>query len=158
MMEVSKETEGQQRLKALFHINERAIKQKYGFVSNPNLSLRYNLIQAIYHGTHSYLYASMPNNMAFHNLCQTHRPPEGVKNLLGLGLKYCIETIKPNPTVQANVQQLRNSIRLKAMVDNIPDSKMENAFEPALYVKSNYQARRCDADLENKIASSSQGK
>jgi hypothetical protein len=31
-----------------------------------------------------------------HNLCQGIQPPIGTKNLLGLGLKFCL--VPPNPT------------------------------------------------------------
>ena len=37
------------------------------------------------------LYSTNPQHKAFHNLCTTEKPPWGLHNLLGLGLKFCLQ-------------------------------------------------------------------
>jgi hypothetical protein len=59
-----------------------------------------------------YHYFTRPNNMAYHNLCLDATPPAGIASLLGLGLKFCIESPRPNQSIDASIVRFQRSIRL----------------------------------------------
>ncbi len=94
---------------------------KYGFVANPNRSVRNNLLSHllqlpvagfIYRGT----------NTACHNLCVKLSPPQGFQYLLGLGLKFCVRprmTCTPQ-AFKAMTTRFRRDIYLKTFYADQP--------------------------------------
>jgi hypothetical protein len=86
----------------------RNLTKRYGFVSDPYKTKTYNFTTAlntISNYTSSQL--SYPTNntesndipheqikLAARNLCHTLQPPCGTRNLLGLGLKFCVAHLR----------------------------------------------------------------
>jgi len=109
-----------ERLKA--HVNN--LYEKYGFVANPFKTKRYNFNAALNsimmpnnlpsstNQTHN-LQSRQPLNLAVHNLCHDHQPPTGTKDLLGLGLKYCIVQPKATPDITTSIHKLAYRICTK---------------------------------------------
>jgi len=62
--------------------------------------------------THN-LQSRQPLNLAVHNLCHDHQPPTGTKDLLGLGLKYCIVQPKATPDITTSIHKLAYRICTK---------------------------------------------
>jgi hypothetical protein len=72
-----------------------AANRVYGFI--PNLKLSYwENSNNIMGEMKPYQYFMRPNNMAYHNLCLNASPPPGITSLLGLGIKFCIESPRLN--------------------------------------------------------------
>lgn len=59
-----------------------------------------------------------PKNLAFRNFDET-KLPTGTKELLGLGLKFCIEKPKPDLELRNTFQQLTRSIRIRYHVRHL---------------------------------------
>jgi hypothetical protein len=67
-------------------------------------------------------------------LCQTTQPPAGTKNLLGLGLKYCVVPPKASPDIKKCMLKLAYRIRTKHHL--ITSNKPQNqSYNPQIYVK-----------------------
>jgi hypothetical protein len=87
-------------------------------------------------------YYTRPGNMAFHNLCTTATPPPGTAALLGLGLKYCIETPRPFQELDTSMRRFRRDMRLHCCFNlGAPTNNEENTEEyiPRLYIPSKWQ-------------------
>jgi len=63
------------------------------------------------------LVSLQPKNLAMHNLCQGTQPPLGTKNLLGLGLKFCLAPPNPIPNIKDTLLKLAYKIRTKQYLD-----------------------------------------
>lgn len=91
-------------------------------------------------------YYTRPGNMAFHNLCTTTQPPPGTAALLGLGLKFCIESPRPFQNIDPAMFRLRRDIRIhfyhqQLEADNGPtttDPTYDTTYIPKLYIKSEW--------------------
>ena len=88
--------------------------------------------------------------MAFHNLCLTTQTPPGTEFLLGLGLKYCIESPRPFQRLDTSIRRIQRSVRLhfafKSFDEDSESEEDENAeaesrvkYIPSLYLPSNWQ-------------------
>jgi len=123
------------------------IKKSYGFIADPTKSKKDNFNSAInaYHnntnfsvsGTRNHtntLLTHQPMNPVVHNLCQTIQPPHGTKNLLGLGLKYCIVPPKATPDITNTMLKLAYRIRTKHYLQ-MADRMDNQEYIPQLYVK-----------------------
>ena len=77
---------------------EKRIRRAFGFVADPEKSLlEYNKIE----------------NNCFRNLCKTLTPPELVGALLGLGLKFCLESRQiEDSTLTAGISRMKRDVRL----------------------------------------------
>jgi len=62
------------------------------------------------------------------------QPPPGINNLLGLGLKYCIATPKPNPNIKQCLLKMAYKIRTKHYL-NHKTPNTSNSYIPQLYIK-----------------------
>ena len=58
-------------------------------------------------------YFNRPNQMAYHNLCNNVKPPDGIGTTLGLGLKFCIQTDKPTNTYNSSFTRFTDDLRKK---------------------------------------------
>lgn len=76
------------------------------------------------------------NQTAFHNLCTTLSPPEGIEQLLWNGLKFCIEKPLPKPPLERTMERLTYDIRLKYFRKNDLDDDDNDAYNPKLYLKN----------------------
>jgi hypothetical protein len=96
-------------------------------------------------------YFLRPNNMAYHNLCSdTSPPPPGIASLLGMGLKYCIESPRPNQGIDSSILKFRRSVRLhfhfskqeeRKKADEstaTPDPYTDVTYIPSLYIPSTW--------------------
>ena len=59
------------------------------------------------------LQLQQPKNQTMHNLCNDTQPPIGTRNLLGLGLKYCIAPPKPSYSIKECLKKMAYQIRTK---------------------------------------------
>jgi hypothetical protein len=130
-----------ERLKA--HVNN--LYEKYGFVANPFKTKRYNFNAALNsimmpnnlpsstNQIHN-LQSHQPLNLAVHNLCHNHQPPTGTKDLLGLGLKYCIVQPKATPNITTSICKLAYRIRTKNYLLTTNKTQGET-YIPKLYIK-----------------------
>jgi hypothetical protein len=68
---------------------DKLVTSTYGFIANPKETVSHNLvIQFPFQSP--FLLSSSPSNLACHNLCTYHQPPEYFQSLLGLGLNFCL--------------------------------------------------------------------
>jgi hypothetical protein len=96
--------------------------------------------------------------MAFHNLCTTVQTPPGTEFLLGLGLKYCIESPRPYQRLEKSIRRIQRSVRLHfAFKDQDEDSEAEDEnveaetrvkYIPSLYLPSDWQPPPAPDDAE----------
>jgi hypothetical protein len=85
--------------------------KRYGFASNPSLLLWKNKQIAtasnpITTGTITNHYGGGPTNRAFYQL-HNGPLPDGTQILLGLGLKFCLETPTPEKDIRDSLERLR---------------------------------------------------
>jgi hypothetical protein len=100
--------------------------------------------------------------MAFHNLYTAAQTPPGTEFLLGLGLKYCIESPRPFLRVEKSIQRIQHSVRLHfAFKDQDKDSESEDENVEAetrvqyilsLYLSSGWQPPPAPDDAENEMS------
>jgi hypothetical protein len=74
----------------------------YGFLPNPDKNFWENRIRLL-EEMKPFHYFTRPNNMSFHNLCIDAKTPPGIASLLGMGLKYCIESARPNQQIEEGI-------------------------------------------------------
>ena len=98
-----------------------------------------------------YHYFTRPNNMSYHNLCNSAAAPPGLASLLGMGLKFCIESPRPNQSIDASIIRLQRSVRLHfwfkekdddSDTESIPDPDDPDAsvkYIPSLYLPSHWE-------------------
>jgi hypothetical protein len=86
-----------------------------------------------------YHYFTRPNNMQFHNLCDTASPPPGLASLLGMGLKFCIESPRPTQRLHESIRRFRRSVRLhfhfREEAENNDDDNVSVSSDPNEDVK-----------------------
>lgn len=76
-------------------------------------------------------------NKAFHNLCITQTPPTGFGETVGLGLKFCIRTRRPENKVDNGKDRFIRDLRLKSYFGT-DDSEEDSEDKPPPYVKSDW--------------------
>jgi hypothetical protein len=134
----------------------------YRFVPKPSKLIWENQNRLL-GSLHLSQYFSRPSNMAFHNLCTTAQKPPGTEFLLGLGLKYCIESPIPFQRVEKLIRQIQRSVRLHfAFKDQDEDSELEDKsveaetsrvqYVPSLYLPSGWQPPPAPDDAENAMS------
>jgi hypothetical protein len=139
----------------------------YGFSANPkktpttNFNTALNTIsrasntitQDIPHNNYQKLTLLQPKNLSFHNLCTDARQqlPPDTKNLLGLGLKFCIASSKTTPNIKQCLQKLAYKIRTKQYrLQN--NNKNATPYIPQIYVKlKGWHPPPAPIDIENKL-------
>jgi hypothetical protein len=123
------------------------INRLYSFTVDPTKSNKdnFNSATTTYHnttninasGTRNHtntLLTQQPTNLAVHNLCQTIQPPHGTKNLLGLGLKYCVVPPKATPDITNGMFKRAYRIRTKHYLQTT-DRTDNQEYIPQLYIK-----------------------
>jgi hypothetical protein len=98
-----------------------------------------------------YHYYSRPNNMAYHNLCSSAKPPDGIASLLGMGLKFCIESPRPNQKIADSIMKFQRTTRLHFYFTNQEEGKNDDdsvsldpddpstvTYIPSLYLPSTW--------------------
>ena len=74
----------------------------YGFVANPNISVKANA-SIIISKNPQWFEMDLPTNLTYHNLCTYLQPPCGLSIILGLGEKFCIEKLYPEPPIKDTI-------------------------------------------------------
>jgi len=142
-----------------------SILRRYGFHVELDKSVRANAAR-IFGEQRTADYFSTPQNMAFHNLCDsTTNVPAGTRELLGLGLKYCIEPPQPKQyhghTVHTSLDRFSRSVRLHTQIGrrqpNLPeettrDGITQTRYIPGLYIPSPYQPRHSSFGIEEPLS------
>jgi hypothetical protein len=82
----------------------------YGFLHDPSLSFWENRTNVLGPMTPCHCY-TRPNNMAYHNLCSDAQPPDGIASLLGMGLKFCIESPRPKQRIDGSIKHFQRTVR-----------------------------------------------
>ena len=77
------------------YYHNKKIKLNYGFMVNTNQTLQQNINRILLDMTKNQYFNKL-STMSYHNLCTTQQPPPGIGNLLGLGLKFCIQEKQPS--------------------------------------------------------------
>ena len=112
------------------------IKQAYGFVANPNISVRHNACLQLA-CMPCWYYFNRPKNLAFHNLCSILDPPKNLQSLLGLGLKFIPTPTHSTANANKSLQRFEKDFFNKSTFAGKPPSQNE-VFNPKLYLGSTY--------------------
>jgi len=121
--------------------------REYGFVANPSFPLWYNVEQAL-GGMSVFRYFNRAKNMTYHNLCTEKNAPLGAGTLLGLGLKFCVQNLKPNLKHNDSFDRFRDDVRKRYHFAGAPDDFIPNR----LYIKSTWDPPEADGDVETRMS------
>ena len=113
--------------------NDKVLKDSYGFIVDPSDS-KWNNAKSILTNMSSQKYFNRIRNMAYYNLCKTIAPPENLSSLLGLGLKFYIQSRRPSKYfILEGTESMRRYIRIKYLFCG---EEEVNDYNPKLYIKS----------------------
>jgi hypothetical protein len=82
-----------------------------------------------------------PVNQAFHDLCRVLTPPPGTKQLLRIGLKYCLKETPSSKVIQEGNTHLTRDIRCHQLFHFQPPPEEPAILDPKLYIKSKWEPR-----------------
>ena len=100
-----------------YNINNACLRE-FGFIPNLNLSIHQNIINVVGDMTpHHYLIR--PTKATYHNFCQNENLPSGTEGLIGLGLKFCLESPRPNQDIILSNKQITRAIRIHFFLKKI---------------------------------------
>ena len=112
------------------------IRRDLGHVADPNKTPYKNATDIIGNTPISKL-----DNSTFHNLCTKLSPPHGIEDLLGLGLKFCIENEKPTQDTSHGITKIGNSLQV-AWNLSLPKKQNEESndriYNPKIYIPSGW--------------------
>jgi hypothetical protein len=95
-------------------MTKKLMLQQFGHWCNPNLPLWQRVNLTLKNTPVIKLINNYKRRQtAFHNLCETLKPPPGTDQLLWLGLKFCIQPSLPKPTLDTYMDRLTYDIRTK---------------------------------------------
>ena len=80
----------------------------------------------------SWFYFDRPQNLVYHNLCDTKVPPCNLYSLLGLGLKFCPSPCYTTYNIKNMLRQFCHDLCLKTYYASKPD---DGHNDPWLHVK-----------------------
>jgi len=100
----------------------KQLQSQFSFIINPHLPLHQNVKQ-IFYTFNQQLLTKQPSNLTFHVLCTHMPPPPHTHKLLGLGLKYWIQTKIHKPKIHNTVSNIIWSIWTQAF---LTDNNIEN--------------------------------
>jgi len=140
---------------ATYHAEATSLRV-YGFIPNTNLSVTENAINVL-GAQNATSYFAIPENMAFHNLCSPSTPvPTGMKRLLGLGLKFCIEPPQPRQyhehLILTSLDRFSRSVRLHTLLGQVKPKSNETQYIPGLYIPSTWQPPRSMYEIEEPLS------
>jgi len=129
--------------------NKQHCYDSYGFVSDPELTLRSNKIIAL-RKMPIKIYFNSPLNLTFHNLCSKLQPPSGLGCLLGLGQKFIIQKKNPKLKLEETLEDIIRDVRLKYF---FAGEQLENEdFNPKLYLKTDWDPPAAADDIEKRLS------
>ena len=125
--------------------NDRQLIRTFGFIANLILSLWDNS-KNILGNTNTKKFFNKTNKLAYHNLCTRLTSLTGP--LLGLGMKFCIKSMRPNKTsLSTAFDRMRKDIRLRYLFAG----EDNNNFNPRLYIKSEWEPEDASNNIEQRI-------
>jgi len=86
--------------------------------------------------------------MAYHNLCESLVPPPGTAELLGLGLKYCIERPSAAADVKETVSRITRDVRLHEWLRSQDFAEDTGNYIPNLYLRSSFEPPKASTAVE----------
>ena len=112
------------------------IRSTFGFVANFRLSPRHN---AFLHLSlmPAWFYFDRPNNLAFHDLTSTSKPPRNLRSLLGLGHKFCPTPRYSTSCVDESFLRFHHDYYCKIFYAG-KEFSGEDTYDPKMYVNSNW--------------------
>lgn len=115
--------------------DDKNLRNSYSFTADPYFSKWYNT-KKILTNMSSQKYFNRIKNMAYHNLCKSSTPPENLGLLLGLSLKFCIQSRRPpKEPIKEEVDRMRRDVRIKFLFCG---EEQEDNYNPKLYIKSDW--------------------
>ena len=132
---------------------EREIRSSFGFTANPSLSVWYNA-KSMLGKTSTTKYFNQISDMAHYNLYSALTLPNSIGSLLGLGMKFCLKSARPNKMSLASAfVRLRRDVRLRYIFGgDEEDSYNEvSTHNPKLYSRSEWQPDAACTSIENRI-------
>jgi hypothetical protein len=131
---------------------DQELKQRFGFISDPAKEQWWNIKQAI-RSLDLQLLLIAPRNKAYHNLCENLTPPSGARQLLGIGLKFCLERKQPSQRLQDTIAKITHDIRLRFEIQQNIDYFKDNSgeYNPRLYIKSDFTPTKANDHIELEI-------
>ena len=127
--------------------NDRKLLNTFSFIANPEISGWENS-KKVLGDTRPQKYFNKTNKLAYHNLCTTLAPPSGLGPLLGLGMKFCIKSMKPNlKSLPLAFERLRRDMRLR--YNFAGEENLE--FNPRLYIKSTWEPPDACPQIERRL-------
>jgi hypothetical protein len=131
---------------------DQELKQRFGFIGDPAEKQWWNIKQAI-RSLELRLLLIDPRNKAYRNLCENLRPTSGTRQLLGLGLKFCLERKQLNQQLQDTITKITHDIRLRFEIQQNSEYFTENSgeYSPRLYIKSNFAPKKANDHIELEI-------
>ena len=125
---------------------------KYGFAANPRKSLQQN-IDIAHQSIPPHLLWTTPKNLSYHNLCNSENPPPLTTMLLGLGLKFCVQTRQPPRQLNTAIQRLKRDVRLRYQYHNDTDTTSLDTYNPNLYLANkNFRPEIASEEIERALA------
>ncbi len=121
------------KIKQALHFTKLRCLQNFGFFASPTKALQQNFNIAV--ASNPSPLHCQPKNLAFHNLCKTEKLPIGIKNLLGLNLKFCLGSNNPQNNINKTVLRKARSIRTNYYLKqhNLDSNK---DYEKQIYVRN----------------------
>ena len=101
----------------LHNLNSKSlnlIKADYGIIANPNKTAHRNLLEYVNAIPAPLFDPNFPKlaNCTFHDLCTVLKPPFGTDELLGLGLKFCIQEKVAKNEISNGIKKLGHSLQV----------------------------------------------
>ncbi len=127
----------------------RQCNDQYGFTANPllthwtNIKLKLSNISITE-------YTNNINNLTYHNLCVHFSPPQGTKQLLGLGPKFIPQRAFPNPAITSSFNAFQHDARLKYTFAGAEPSDFTKN-DRKIYVKSTWIPPPGNYELESRL-------
>jgi hypothetical protein len=129
------------------------LKRKFGFVCDPKRPKWHNIKQGIL-SMDLQLILQDPTTKAFHNLCDSLTPPMGTRQLLGLGLKFCLQRQLHQECLHNTLERITKDVRLHFALQNQEHFKENNGeYNPRLYISSDFKPRSADDHVEIQLHS-----
>jgi hypothetical protein len=128
----------------------------FGFQANPDATFWQNqnrILGAMPPGE----YFAKPTHMAFHNLCHNLQPPPGSEYLLGMSLKFCLETPRPWQTLGEGLSPFHHLVHLHFFFKSLSqtedsDSEDSNPDRNTTYIQSLYRPSEWNPPIINRDA------
>jgi len=112
---------------------EKLCHKNFGFSASTKLTKQQNFNKHI-KTTHT-PQLSLPQNLAFHNLCKQNTLPPGTKELLGLNLKFCLSSNKIQDDINKTIIQMARTIRTKCYLKET-NTHSNSDYDKQIYKKN----------------------